>query len=406
MSIILITLGVGCLIAAIVGGGVEFGNIHIPQIASRHKRIAIFILGVLLLCVGLYAGGLFDPPPGPADDPPPGPADDPPVAVMTLVGRVALSHHAADFRRTFSYYSIRASAGPRQEFDADLNCQGQFQILGIPKVPQHDVSWSVSQPDEFVIWPLVHPQVSPGEELHGFRFRRLSDVFGNEKRRMIEAVTTGKFSEANERLSTLRQLFGRLGDGRPSNDSLAVRILRWRFTIHRDLAHAAHNYRTAVGRSKITDCQVMTERQWRRAMIGAALDQPASGQRGRDLVRAANAWSAYAREVFSWKQRSWPDRSLSDCETSGGVQCLENRSYAEPLREDIKLIKDKLETRQIQVMVNEDANNQDQLASLKKEQRLAVKSFSSLLKQDPDRVSLNQFANLLNALQGLVAPSE
>ena len=226
-------------------------------------------------------------------------------------------------------------------------------------------------------------------------------MFDNEKSRMIEAVATGKFSDANERLSIIRQLFGRLGVGEPSNDSLAVQILRWRFTIHRDLAYAARNYRTTVGRSKITDRQVMTEREWRRTMINAALDQMASGQRRRDLIRAVNAWSAYAREVYSWKQRSWPDRSLSNCKTSGGVECLENSSYADPLREDIALIKNKLATRQIQAMIDEAAKNQDQLASLSDGQQLAVESFSSLLEQDPDRVSLNQFANLLNALQRL-----
>ena len=45
------------------------------------------------------------------------------------------------------------------------------------------------------------------------------------------------------------------------------------------------------------------------------------------------------------------------------------------------------------------------MARLSGGQRLAVESFSFLLGQDPDSVSLNQFVNLLSALHQLVGPA-
>ena len=418
LEVLLAGAGIVLLLAAILGGGITIRDIRIPPIPRRWQRITIGVLGFMLLGGGLYTSFSqpSEPKPPPksngnsreiplsavndrTDRPRPEPDRhrDRRVAVTTLVGQVDLWHHAADFHSRYTYYSITASIGPTQEFGAALDIQGQFRIDGIPEAPHPEVSWSVSQPGDFVIWPLVHPQVPPGKELQGFRFRRLSDVFHNEKNRMIEAVQTGKFSEANERLSTIRQLFARLGVGGPSNDSEAVQqILRWKFTIHRDLAYEAHEYRTRVGRSKITDYQVIIERQWRRSMIGRALDQPAAGQQLRDFDRSANSWAAYARQVFSQKQQHWPDRSLESRQTSG--EFLERDSWAAWLREDIALIQEKLNTLKIRTLVDE---NKGQMAELSDGQRLAVESFSSLLGQDPGRVSLNQFVNLLSALQRL-----
>ena len=220
---------------------------------------------------------------------------------------------------------------------------------------------------------------------------------------MLEAVTSGNFGEADERLSTMLQLFERLGvRNARTNDPIAGRIRRWQFAVPRDLASAAHNFRTTVGRSGVTNQHVQTEREWRRTMINAALEQPAAGQRLRDFVRAVNSWPAYAREVFSLAQRSCPDRSLASRQTPGGEEFLEHSSYAAPLLEDIALIKEKLATLQIQALVNKNANRQGQMARLSGGQRLAVESCSFLLGQDPDRVSLNQFVNLLSALHRLV----
>lgn len=402
MAIALIGFGVALLLAAIMGGGVEFSQLKIPQTASGGKRFAIGILGALLLCFGFYSGGANDPP----DEPPESTRTPPPVAVATLVGTVTLTYHAAEFIERHADYSITASAGPTQEFSADIDAQGKFLIDGVPEVPPYTVSWGVSRPSEFVIWPLTHPSTPPGEELGGFRFQLLSDVFGNEKRRMLEAVTSGNLGEADARLSTILQLFERLGIRDAPTDPIARDIRRRRFTVHQELARAAHDFRIEQGRSRITDQQVQTERGWRRTMINTALEQPASGQRIRDFVRAANSWAAYARQVFSRAQRSWPNRSLASRQTPGGEEFLEDGSYATPLLEDIALIKEKLVTPQIQALVDENANRQGQMTRLSDGQRLAVESFSVLLEQDPDSVPLNQFVNLLSALHRLAVSGD
>ena len=222
---------------------------------------------------------------------------------------------------------------------------------------------------------------------------------------MIKAVTSGNFGEADARLSTILQLFERLGIRDAPTAPIARDIRRKRFTLHQELARAAHDFRIKKGRSRITDQQVQTERGWRRTMINTALEQPTAGQRIRDFVRAANSWAAYARQVFSRAQRSWPNRSLASRQTPGGEEFLEDGSYATPLLEDIALIKEKLATPQIQALVDENANRQGQMTRLSDGQRLAVESFSVLLEQDPDSVLLNQFVNLLSALHRLAVPA-
>ena len=223
---------------------------------------------------------------------------------------------------------------------------------------------------------------------------------------MLEAVTSGNFGEADARLSTILQLFERLGIRDAPIDPITRDIRRRRFTVHQELARAAHDFRIEQGRSRIRDQQVQTERRWRGTMINTALEQPAAGQQIRDFVRAANSWAAYARQVFSRAQRSWPNRSLASRQTPGGEEFLEDGSYATPLLEDIALIKEKLATPQIQALVDENANRQGQMTRLSDGQRLAVESFTVLLEQDPDSVPLNRFVNLLSALHRLAVSGD
>ena len=397
MAIALVVVGVGLLLAAILGGGVEVWKIKIPEIPSRRRQIAVGVLGALLLCAGVWIGRLADSAVDPLADQS---ADSPVTPIRTLFGSVTLSHHVAEFIERYTDYTITASASSTGEFSVSLDIQGQFRIEGVPEEPPHTVSWGISQPSNFVIWPLDHPRVPAGEELRGFRFHRLDDVFNNEQRRMLEDVASGKFGDADKRLTSVLQLFERLGFRTVENNNpIADQVRRWRFTVHRELADAANEFRALLGRSQITDQQVQIERKWRRMMINSALEQAAPGQSLRDFARAANSWSNYARQVFSRRQRSWPDRSLASRET--GEEFLRHGSYAGPLLEDIALIREKLITPQIRMMVEENTN----WPRLPDGQRLAVASFSSLVKQDPDSVSLNQFVNLLNALHRLVVPA-
>lgn len=414
IAIVFIGFGVTLLLAAIVGGDIEFSKLKIPSIVGPGKRALTGCLGaLLLLCAVLFNSEFFQPSddqppnrgipsPGSATTPPPPPP--PPIDRTTLVGTVALSHHTVDFWNLHTDFWIMASAGPASEVMGVLDAQGQFRIDDVPAEPQHTVLWGVSGPRDFVIWPLIHPEVSIGADLRGFRFQRLHDVFVNEKNRMLEAVTAGNFIDADERLSDILQLFERLGGAHSrANDSITEGILRWRFTLPRDLAKAAHDFRIA-GRGTLTDSQVQVERAWRRMAINAALEQPAAGQQYRDLVRAMNSWSAYARHVSRRAQRSRPDRSLTDRQAREGF--AEHVSHEELLIEDIALIMDRLAIPEIEEVVSEHIASRSQRARLSDGQQDAVASFAQLLERDPDRVSLNQLGNLLSALHKLVGTEQ
>ena len=401
----LLVLGVVLLLAALLGGGIDFLGIKIPAIPRRGHRFGVGGLGAILMVYAVVI--TYWPPPSVVTDNfsdavAPTPETSPPPTT-TLSGTVDPSYHEDNLRDRYTDYSILATpSGQTEEFSDRLDKRGQFHIVivGIPQMADLNVSWGVSRPSEFVIWPLTYPSVPLGQKLQAFRFQRLPDVFGNEKRRMFEAVTSGNFGEANQRLKTVRQLFERLGVRDATTGPITGCIRRWRFTIHRDLAQAAYEYRDRVGRSEITRKHVQTEREWRRMMINKALDQPEDGQRLRDFARAANSWAQYAREVFSREQRSWPDRSLASRETENGAEFLaEDDRYAQWLLEDIVLIKKKLELPEIEKLVNENANRQAQLARLSDGQRQAVESFPTLLDQDAVSVSMNKFVNLLSALK-------
>lgn len=400
MEITTISLGVIVILAAILGGGIESSSIRIPRIASLWQRILVGLLGCFLVSVGIENPSA-QVPPGPT----PTPERPPPVPVTRLSGTVGLTHHAAAFQGRHTNYSIIASDGRGHEFRGALDTQGQFRVEDVPEVEGLSVSWAVTQPTELVIWPLVHPEFSLGTELRGFHFRQLWDECASEKGRMHEAVSTGNFGEADQRLSSVLSLFERVSFRSAPTHALTGAILRWRYTVHRDIARAAHDFRDGIGRSAVSDEQILIERKWRRSMVNRALEQNGAAQQVRDFARAANSWALYSRQVFSGAQRHWPDRDLLSRQTSNGGDFLEYDSYAKLLREDIELIQRKLAADLIRVVVEEKVGRQGQMARLSEGQRMAIESFSSVLEQDPDQVSLNQFVNLLSALKDLVDPT-
>lgn len=410
-NIYLIGIGVILVLVAILGGGVEVRKVKLRQIPRGKPQIAVGVLGALLLCFGGIGWAVDltktlleikkDLTPKEIH------VGTPPEQVDTLIGTVAIPDHANEFSERHNDFTITAGTSPTVEFSGSLDAQGQFRIESVPVYSPHTVSWSVSRPSMFTIWPLDHPPVPPGVALREFRFQPLDDVYGNEQRRMLEAVTTGSFSDADKRLTSLLRLFKRLGvDTVENNDNPkaapnADQVRRWRFTVHRHLADAASRFRAKLGRSQITEEQVRIERNWRREMINTALMQASPDQSLRDFARAANSWSEYARQVFSRRQQSWPDRTLASREMPSGGEFLERGSYADWLLDDIVLIRDKLMTPQIRKLVEENAKR----PGLSGGQRVAIDSFSSLVEQDPDRVSLNRFVNLLGALNQLVLPA-
>ena len=274
----LIVLGVGPTPCGLVGCGIEFAKDEDPSNPQLWERIAVCILGGGLLLVG------FRPEFSVADRNLPEVQEPPPVAIsppqpptFALAGKLNLLHHADAFRDRRTDYSMTASLVPTKHGSslAEIDAQGHFRIPGILETPFHTVFWGVSRPSEFVIWPLAYSRIQPGDEL-AFRFERLGDRFIAQKGRMLAAVTNGEFAEAQEQLEDLLQLFDLLGT-RGTAAPIAETVARWRFTIHRDLVHAAVEFRARRGRSRVTHEQVLAEREWRRAMISASLEQAGSG---------------------------------------------------------------------------------------------------------------------------------
>ena len=410
---ILIIVGFVGGVAAIVGGGVEVGGLRIPAIGTLRQRIAVGSLSAVPIIIGVVMW--FNPPsqqlePRRLTETPPSPAnEDPRPTTITLVGSVMVPQRLMpDFQEASANYSITAKAGQEQGFVTKLNSSGEFRIYGVPEMDCYTVFWSVSQPTEFVIWPLSHPDVPSGEELRGFHFYRLSDKFFIEKNQMFEAVEQGDFTAADKRFQLMLQMFARLGFSARNNDNNPIvdSIQRWRFTVPQELAKKASTFRNVMGRRRVTDKHIRIERKWRRRMIVEALRQPAPGQQIRDFGRAINSWTAYAREVFSQNQRGWPARSLASRLPPDGEEFLKCGSYANLLHEDIALIQEKLRTSQISEWVGENANRRDQIARLSAGQKRAVGLFSWLLERNPEHVPLNQFVNLLSALHTLVVPPD
>ena len=51
MDPLLWKIGLGCLIGAIVGGGLEFAGIKIPLLGSAKRQVLLAAFGVILICV-------------------------------------------------------------------------------------------------------------------------------------------------------------------------------------------------------------------------------------------------------------------------------------------------------------------------------------------------------------------
>lgn len=59
MDVTLITAGIACIMAAIVGGGLKAFAIEIPVLASPRRQLALGAFGVLLVAAGLQQRGFF-----------------------------------------------------------------------------------------------------------------------------------------------------------------------------------------------------------------------------------------------------------------------------------------------------------------------------------------------------------
>ena len=407
-AISLIVVGAGVFLAGLLGGDVEMWKIRVPKISTRGKRTVVAVLGAVLFLIGVWHS-LTPTPEDPSKNPTVGPSGGPEVAtpksteapeqeaLASLSGSVSLPPHTDTFSKRHGDYSITViPESSREIISGRIDTQGHFRVNGVPKETSLTVSWTISKPGELILWPPRRSDVRFTSHLRVFQVQALDNVFGNAKREMTEAIRARNFDRAAERLSQILQLFERLGiDGEWTDNCTVQKIRRWRFTIHRDLVDVADEARTSQG---ATADQVETEGQWRRRMIIFSLRQPDSDESLRDFARSVNSWAAYSREVFSRRQRSWPDRSLAS-RTDGNTDLLQGGVDEELLLSDIALVVRQLQNPQVRALITEFSNDSTQMAQLKEGQRLAIESFTSLIERNPEQISLNRLMNLLSALQ-------
>jgi len=60
MGTAILSAGLACVIAAVVGGGLKAFSIEVPQLSSRPRQVVLFILGVILIVVSMSVGSSND----------------------------------------------------------------------------------------------------------------------------------------------------------------------------------------------------------------------------------------------------------------------------------------------------------------------------------------------------------
>lgn len=412
VSIILAVVGgLAVFLLGLLGGPVELWVLKIHRQLSPWERIGVCTLGIVLCSFGVWrvltggqSGGVDvrDVTAKPAT---PSSTQVPIPSTYVLDGRVFLSDYAEDFRARRSDYEIRVTTREERVFAAaEIDVEGHFRVRGLPETLSATVSWTVSRPTRFIIWPLAYERVTPGRAVE-FRLEPLELRFGRQKGRMLELVVRGDFTGAGNQLQALLGLFERLviSDASSDDEELAREVARWRYVAQRDLADTAAELRSTRGRSQITDEQIRAERGWWRGAINAALALRTPGARQRDFARVANSWAGYSRQVYSYRQRSWPSRHLASRETGG--EFLEDRSYADLLHEDMVLIMRGLGSPEIRDLIDEHTGREESMIHLNDGEWQAMQLYGDLLQQDADRVSLSVLANLLAALHRLTTIS-
>ena len=123
-----------------------------------------------------------------------------------------------------------------------------------------------------------------------------------------------------------------------------------------------------------------------------------SSQRGR-LLLALNSWAGFSREVYSYRQRHWPTKTLGSIDSTSFYG--HNSSYLEWMFEDTQLVLDKLDENFAYI---EDLTNVIGLDKIpKKGPRDAVGNFKAIIDMNVENVTLDSLMNLLNGLNLLRA---
>lgn len=185
-----VIIGIACVIAAVVGGGLSLAGTSIPKFDSTRRQVALGITGALI--IGLAV--VFFKPPDP--NPNPGPAAAPPATTVTKMDDVAVRVVDPDghgIAPNGNGVIATIPSGQQPDRSVELKCQlsGDFSVK---------VHYALTQ------WPKASG-ARVGIIAGGFGIERLSDDEGNangEKFAFATPYHTVVFTPASDVGGTLQ----------------------------------------------------------------------------------------------------------------------------------------------------------------------------------------------------------
>lgn len=239
-----------------------------------------------------------------ASMPPPSPA----TVDRVLEGRVSVPVGLAkDFASRFDRFTIEARdlKGGGTLGERPLRSDATFSIPVRVAAGSSDpvLSWKQVAGDDFVLWPVDHPQTSPPYD--GFTFRQLRGLNNQELGAALRDIVGGDYASANTRVVNLEKLV----DPRASPERTTGASGNLRYELLQQLCTAASGQRHDAGRSRVTDEQIGVERSWHKKLARAAR---ATSRPVPNLTLALNEWALFSRQVYSEKQLKWPNSTVLD----------------------------------------------------------------------------------------------
>jgi hypothetical protein len=341
---------------------------------------------------GAPSGGRTDPLPD-ADTPgeletPSAPPADTLLRTVMLDGEVNISRlWMVEYRQHYQDYTIeaRASDGTEKLGEAALSEDGRFGLdISVPttdEVLPVELSWKWTTANRFVLWPVLHPRGGP--PFGGYSFKKLDDVFHQEKQSIRADVGDGRFDVADAGLRSLERLLSMFED--PQQVVIpGFRMGELGFKLLQEICTAAHEYRETRGRSQISNEMIEIERQWRKKQFVAARR---TAQSDRSLVRALNAWADFSRESYSRGQRGWSDHLVG-----ASADALGQPLYHTWLREDLVSVGNELR------WLGEPLRASGLWSELSSTRRTA---YEQAVTVDADEISMSRLVDLLTGLTAL-----
>jgi hypothetical protein len=241
-----------------------------------------------------------------------------------------------------------------------------------------------------IIWPLK-ANISSLPPYNFFEYDKFNEIHFKEKRNIIQLINSGKFEEANfiaERLVSLYD-FGKIRLGKKS-------AVGQKIALYKEMCHEASKYRNKRGLSKCNNAMIENERIWLREIIVFTSDKDyLSPIFIASLVIALNDWAYFSRQVYSYRQRRWPNNSL--VEIAEGESVFRADRCKNWMLEDLFLIEEVFSTHEIADEIK-GLISQVQKGAFNQDLQVAINNFPDNVRRPHEKIKLAELANLFNGL--------